>query len=288
MTEKRKDKPKGKIKGKDKRKKKKQLITAATSDRHILYELSVQCTESEMDFVDETWMKLRSRHATRIREDFCGTAASSMEWVRRRPDNVAYGVDLDEAVLAWSRAVQEKRLTDEQRSRLTISRDDVRTVDTGPMDTVLAMNFSYNCFKTREALRAYFAHVRESLVEDGIFILDAYGGSDSFVEDEEERWIEEGFTYVWETQRYNPITGEARMAIHFRFEDGTELENAFTYEWRLWTLPELQELLAEAGFREVTVYWEGTDKHGEGDGNFKATTEGEACEGWIAYIVAEK
>jgi hypothetical protein len=57
----------------------------------------------------------------------------------------------------------------------------------------------------------------------------------------------------------------------------------------LWTLPELQEILKEAGFREVTVYWEGTVKRtGEGNGVFTPSTEGEACAGWIVYIVAEK
>ena len=37
------------------------------------------------------------------------------------------------------------------------------------------------------------------------------------------------------------------------------------------------------------VYWEGTvKKTGEGDGVFRRKTVGEACGGWIAYIVAEK
>ncbi len=85
------------------------------------------------------------------------------------------------------------------------------------------------------------------------------------------------------------ITGDAVNYIHFRFPDGSQITKAFEYDWRLWTLPELQELLIEAGFAKVTVYWEGTDEETEeGDGEFKPTTIGEACEGWIAYLVAEK
>jgi hypothetical protein len=39
----------------------------------------------------------------------------------------------------------------------------------------------------------------------------------------------------------------------------------------------------------VTVYWEGTNhKTGEGNGVFKPSRRGEACAGWIAYLVAEK
>ncbi|MCH2144581.1 MAG: class I SAM-dependent methyltransferase [Phycisphaerales bacterium] len=282
---------KSKKKGSKRRQKKKAgkgWMTAETADRHDLYERSVQNTESEIDFVDQTWMELRGRHATSLREDFCGTAQSSVEWVTRRPDNVATGVDLDEEVVAWGRDRTEGRLDEEQQSRLEIIIDDVRTAEVPPVDTVLAMNFSYYLFKTREGLRGYFSRVHEGLVDDGLFILDSYGGSESFEEMEEERDLD-GFTYVWDQHHYNPISGDVINKIHFKFPDGTEIENAFTYEWRLWTLPELQELLLESGFSNVTIYWEGTEEESEeGDGVFVPTTTGEACAGWIAYIVAEK
>jgi hypothetical protein len=47
---------------------------AAQADRHYLYQESVQDTEAEIDFVEETWMELRTRPAELLREDFCGTA----------------------------------------------------------------------------------------------------------------------------------------------------------------------------------------------------------------------
>ncbi|MFB0986479.1 MAG: hypothetical protein QMB94_09280, partial [Phycisphaerales bacterium] len=63
----------------------------------------------------------------------------------------------------------------------------------------------------------------------------------------------------------------------------------FTYEWRLWTIPEIRELLIEAGFSKVTVWWEGDDEAGEeGDGEFEPSERGEACPGWIAYLTAER
>ncbi len=65
------------------------------------------------------------------------------------------------------------------------------------------------------------------------------------------------------------------------------MKNAFTYNWRLWSLPEVAELLSEAGFKP-TIYWEGTDKNGDGNGIFEPATKGTADAGWIAYIVAEK
>lgn len=268
-------------------KQKRNWRTAATADRHELYELSVQDTEAECDFIDEVWEERRGRTATEIREDFCGTGQTSMTWVKRRKDNIATGVDLDGEVLEWGRNRAAQTLTSQQQGRLTLKQADVTTVEPHSVDSVLAMNFSYYIFRTRKMMRKYFKQVRQALKADGLFILDAYGGSEAFAEIEEERDLD-GFTYVWDQHRYNPINGEAVNYIHFRFPDGTAMERAFTYVWRLWTLPEIRELLEEAGFQNITIYWEGTDEEsGEGDGNFTPTTEGEACEGWIAYIVAE-
>jgi hypothetical protein len=96
------------------------------------------------------------------------------------------------------------------------------------------------------------------------------------------------FTYIWDQARYSPVTGEMLCHIHFKFPDGSKLKKAFSYDWRLWTLPEVREMLTDAGFERVTVYWEGTDEDGEGNGVFTPEEKGEADAGWIAYIVAEK
>jgi len=261
--------------------------TAATSDRHDLYERSVQEPEADMDLVDQVWLELRGRTATSIREDFCGTAIASMEWVSRRPENTAIGVDLDTEVLEWGRRAATERLSDEQRSRLTLIEADVLRVDTEPVDSVLATNFSYYLFKTRETLVSYFRRAYDAIKPDGLLLLDAYGGSDSFLEIEEERDLD-GFTYIWDQAFYNPVTGDAINHIHFEFPDGTRMEKAFSYAWRLWTLPEIRELLDDAGFRKVTIYWEGADEEGDGNGEWTPTTRGDACEGWIAYLAAEK
>ena len=65
------------------------------------------------------------------------------------------------------------------------------------------------------------------------------------------------------------------------------MKKAFTYDWRLWTLPEIRELLIDCGFSQTTVYWEGTDPEtGEGNGEYSATESGDDDPSWIAYIVA--
>lgn len=264
------------------------VLTASTADKHELYTAAVQNVEGEIDFVDQTYRSLRRRRARRLREDFCGTAQTSAEWVRRRPDNVAVGLDLDEPTLAWGRTHVLGALDEDQRRRLTLLRRDVRSPGrkAREMDLVLAMNFSYNALLTRADLLAYLRQVRKSLAPGGLFIMDCYGGYESLMEQQERRRCK-GFTYVWDQVRYNPIDARLDTAIHFEFKDGSVMRNAFTYRWRLWTLAELRDALADAGFTKSTVYWEGDDGKGGGDGNFQPTTEGTADASWIAYVVSE-
>ena len=275
-------------------------FTAATADRHILYQLSVQNVEAEIDFVDAEFERLRGRQAVLLREDFCGTGNTSSEWVRRREGNRAIGLDIDTETVNWGRERNLGALTQEQQSRVVLhERDVLEPGDAVGVDTVLAMNFSYWIFKTRDQLRGYFQAVRESLVDDGVLFMDFYGGSEAHSEITEDRPIEGNsehgpFTYVWEQADYNPITGDMTCHISFRFPDKTKLKRAFTYTWRLWSLVELRELLLEAGFRDVHVYWEGDeldedgDETGEGNGVFTPTMQGEADPAYICYISALK
>lgn len=260
-------------------------------DRHHLYELSVQCSEAEIDFVDNTYKKLRGRLAKLLREDFCGTANVCCEWVHRRKGNHAVGVDLDAEVLDWGRKYQLGRLKSSQQKRVTLLEENVLSVETEPMQIISAMNFSYWLFKERKQLKSYFQRVHQQLADDGILFMDAYGGYDSYKEIEEEREIEDGdstFTYIWEQEKYDPISGNLICHIHFDFKDGSHLKKAFSYDWRLWSLPEVHELLDEVGFSKITFYWQGFDKDGEQDGMFVPVAEGEADAGWICYITAEK
>lgn len=274
---------------KKEKKKYKSRPLAEQADRHRLYEASVQYAASEIEFVDDTFKTLRGHRALLLREDFCGTANVCCEWVRQRKRNQAIGVDIDHEVLEWGRQHQVAQLGKSQQARVRLIEQDVLTVETEAPQIISAMNFSYWLFKSRHDLKHYFSQVREALADDGVFFLDAYGGYDSFREIEEEREINDGeFTYIWEQERYDPVSGGLICHIHFAFPDGSRIERAFSYDWRLWTLPEIRDLLEEAGFSKVTIYWQGWDEDGEPDGNFVPSTTGEADAGWICYISAEK
>ena len=266
--------------------KKKKPTQACRADKHKLYEYSVQNVKGEIDFIDHTFRSLRKRNAKTLREDFCGTANTSCEWVRRRNGNHAICVDHDQAVLDWGRNNNLSRLTRAQKKRISLLNEDVMQIRNDPVDLVLAMNFSYWVFKDRSTMIKYFRNAYKGLKKDGVFFLDAFGGFEAFREMEERRDYGK-FIYVWDQVSYNPIDGHGLFKIHYKFKDGSKLKDAFIYDWRVWTLPELTEMLAEAGFKS-TIYWEGTGKNKEGNGVFTPATQGEADAGWVVYIVAEK
>ncbi|MGI9237308.1 MAG: class I SAM-dependent methyltransferase [Woeseiaceae bacterium] len=267
----------------------KQPTMAETADIHELYEQSVQNVENEIEFLQTTFKSLTGRTAHLFREDFCGTASASCQWVRQGKEFQAIGVDIDPDVLDWGRKNRVARLDTENQARVSLIESDVMTVDTPKVDLLVAFNFSYFIFDTRESLRSYFRRAYEATKDDGVFFCDMFGGPEAQEETREKtKHKKHGFTYIWDQAEFHPISHYIRCHIHFKFKDGSKIKNAFTYEWRLWTAPELTELLVEAGFRKATVYWEGEDEDGDGNGEFTPDEKGEADLAWIAYIVAEK
>ena len=266
---------------------KKKPTMADQADIHELYEQAVQNVEHEAEFLQETFRALRGRDALTLREDFCGTASAACEWVRQSDSHQAIGVDINPSVLDWGREHRVGRLTPEQQARIKLIESDVLTVETPPVDVLCAFNFSYWIFDTRDVMLKYFQRAYEGLKDDGIFFVDMFGGYEA-QEETKEKTKHEGFTYIWHQAEFHPVTHYMRTHIHFKFPDGSKLKKAFTYEWRLWSAPEIRELMLEAGFRTATVYWEGEDEDGEGNGEFSPEAKGEADPAWIAYIVAEK
>ncbi|MEK7704676.1 MAG: class I SAM-dependent methyltransferase, partial [Myxococcota bacterium] len=140
-------------------------------------------------------------------------------------------------------------------------------------------------FREREEMLRYVRRVHGDLGPEGMFCLDIHGGPDAQVETEEVKRLQ-GFDYVWEQAPIDAVSARGMRYIHFRFRDGTELKRAFSYDWRLWTLPELRDLLQEAGYSRVDVYWEGDDGKGGGNGIFRKVVRAENEASWIAYVVA--
>lgn len=283
-------KPKAKPtkKAKAKKRAKKVALTAATADAMDLYQRAVQSPETDAAFLARVFKQLRGRQARHMREDFCGTGYLMAAWLARHRDNTAEGFDIDPDPVAWGLAHNFEGL-EGAAERASIHLKDVREPSHTRPDVRTAPNFSWMIFTERAVMLDYFRSVHADLVEDGLFVLDIYGGPEAFEEMEEVRKVEGGFTYVWDQKAYDPATGAYHCRIHFRFKDGSELRNVFDYKWRLWTLPEVVDLLREAGFSQVDSWWEGTDTDGvSGNGIFKRSAKGENCPAWVTYIVAQR
>ena len=193
------------------------------------------------------------------------------------------GVDFSHEVLAWGREHVLAPEPQHVRDRVTLVLANVLDVVAPKVDVVGAFNFSYLIFKQRAQLIAYFKSAYESLNRDGLFYCDLFGGTDAIVPIVEPRRCRTGFTYVWEHESYNPITNEILCHIHFKFRDGSEWKKAFTYDWRLWTIPEVRECLLEAGFKDTQVWWDPVDET-----DYRLTEKEGNQLGWLVYIVGVK
>jgi len=260
---------------------------AERADRYTLYQESVQDPQAEVAFFDRAYQDRHGRPPRVLREDFCGTFFVSCEWVKTE-GRTALCVDLDPEPLAWGRDNNLAALPEEAQRRVTVFQGDVRTELEPKADVLAAENFSYWVFKTRADLRAYFEIARRNLADGGIMVLDLMGGGDCYVENEPDVRKVDGARYEWEMDSFDPLSHDVRHYIHFRFKDGSRLDRAFTYEWRFWTIPEIRELLEEAGFSRTTVYWEGEDENGEGNDEYDPVERGTCDPSWIAYIVADR
>lgn len=267
-------------------KKKKSKPALPDFNKYVYYEKSVQSADTDVRFFRKVFKKHTGRSAVTMREDFCGTHMLSCEWVKLDPSHIAHGVDLDAEPIVYGQKNHAKQLKSEQQERIIIHQANVMDKNLPKTDLALACNFSYYLFKKRETLVAYFKNAYEHLNKDGMFILDCFGGSQCQEKNEEET-KHSGFSYFWDQTNFNPITSEALFYIHFQRKGEKKRERCFTYDWRMWSITEIRECLSEAGFKKSTVYWEGTTKSGDGDGNFTPSTKGEECAAWIAYIMAE-
>ncbi len=259
---------------------KKDELTAMTADPLWLYEQAVQDADITVDIIETVFGCENDHDPITLREDFCGTAKLCAEWVESDPRRSAVGVDLDEATLAWAMDNNIAPL-EEDATRVELRKQDVLEESSGRFDVVAAFNFSYWVFHERKILKQYFKSIFDQLPPGGLFILDLHGGPDAQFSLEESTEFD-GFTYVWDQESFDPITHLTKCHIHFKFPDGSELNNAFTYDWRVWTIPELKELLSDVGYRRTDVWWDNDD-----DG-LVVSAHAESLEAWIAYLAAWK
>lgn len=258
---------------------------ARSADKHDLYQRAVQEPDADIPLIQKVFRNQFSRPARTLREDFCGTALLACRWVEKSTENRAWGIDLDPDPLDWGRIHNVGKLRPDQAARVKLIEGNVLDIRHERVDVTAAFNFSYFLFMERASLLNYLKRAYATLNPEGALILDAYGGADAQRTIEETREVDDDFDYVWDQHSFDPIHHHVTNFIHFEFPDGSRIKRAFRYDWRLWSIPEIRELLKEAGFYKSEVYWEGTDrKTGEGNDIFSPREQAPDDPAWICYI----
>ncbi len=231
------------------------------------YELCVQSPRHVVSF-------LRAVHGNQpsvLREDFCGTGAVSRRWVdegaRRGEAWRATGVDLSPECLAHAREAAPIEHAQQLRwLPLDCIREPVQ--DDDGCDVIFIGNFSLGYIHTRDELIAYLLSCHKRLAKGnagfggGVLVCDLYGGPGAFALGTLERTHagrgKEVIKYLWRHEQADPCTAMVTNSISLRvLIDGDvvqDLPRAFVYEWRLWSLPELADVLRESGFGKAVIY----------------------------------
>ncbi len=266
-----------------------------TPDRHMLYEVAVQGPDWDLDFIERIAERHSGRVPRRFREDFCSTAALATAWAMRHPENEAWAVDLDAEPLSWAKR-HRLPYSKSAAGRVHLVRSDVRRPQRPLADVACALNFSWWVFHARADLVAYLRAARASLRPKGALVMNMFGGTRA-----ERKLVErtrkaagngpdgtmhEGFTYIWDQASFDAVSRRLLAYIHFEMRDDKRVRRAFTYDWRMWTLPELRECAEEAGFRGFEVWtegWAAGKRTHNGVLYPRITLDNDDC--WIAYAV---
>lgn len=263
-----------------------------TIDKYQLYLASVQDPIADIERVLELYSAINKKEAHSLREDFCGSFALSCAFVQSHPERKAISLDIDEEAIDYGKKNYLSNLNESEQKRLKPLVQNSLSA-TEKVDVAIAFNFSYCLLHTRKELVEYFTHVYNSLEDDGMLVMDTFGGSESEIPEVIERYVDNNdylspFTYEFERVDFNAVNRIANYYIHFIFDEGTELRKAFHYEFRMWSINEIRDCLADAGFESSHVFWEECDEQGYGNGNYYQTESEENTVSWNALVVGHK
>lgn len=204
--------------------------------------------------------------ARTLHEDFSGSAAFANAWCTSNPRRSALAIDMDPE--AHADGTPHPRLR-----RLTADLTRLPRTLPGPAkaDVVYAGNFATCEVHARDALVAYLTRARQRLTPGGVFVCDLYAGPGAW-RTGDTRVIHPPLpelpsyrvAYTWRQREADLVNGLVANAIDFELVNARgvavhELVNAFNYHWRLWSIPEMRDAMAQAGFDEVDVYPDAPD-----------------------------
>jgi SAM-dependent methyltransferase len=274
------------------RKSTKTKIQTLKFDKYDLYVNSVQSAEHDARLIWKMYLDATPKAAKRkllLREDFCGTAGLCFEWAKLGANHHAVGVDIDNTALTWGLLHHGTNdQSSQHKNQIKLVCNDVMKVGQGQPDIICALNFSYYFMNRRSELKRYFELCRQRLANNGMLILDAFGGPEYLVPHRDKRRNDEKkFNFWWEIESFDAISHRVKTHIDFQVDGQKIRKRVFSYDWRLWTLPEIVDVLCDAGFKKIEFWAEGLDASGHGNGRFRKIKTEKNCATWVTYITAK-
>lgn len=215
-----------------------------------------------------------------LREDFAGSGSLARGWADLSPKHSAAAVEKDADVASYIGVHPRVKAVIADATRCTQQ-----------AEIIAATNFPLGYFHTRSELLKYLSHAKKCLTKGGVFFADMYGGDGCFTPQVQKRTLRNDivgrFTYEWEQLAANEATRMVQNRMHFQLAS-LRLENAFSYHWRLWALPELRDCMLEAGFKKVAIYDRLADAvDDEGNVWVEPVKDDEGLDAtWVVYVVA--
>jgi len=285
------------------------MIGAASVDPLELYRWAVQDPETHAIVLRTMYERLRpGRQPVVLREDFAGTSAESVAWVILQHGRRAIAVDLDGPTLDWAQR-RAARLIGPLASQITFIQGDVRSVrppEVPCADIISVLNYSILYQRETDELLAYLQRALSGLAPGGILVLNLFGGAAAVQPGATRHRVTPtprlstesplpAFDYLWEVRSYDRVSHRLDCRIHFVVPDPSapsrtrEMRDAFTYDWRLWSVHDLVGACVQAGFSDAQVWRHTCDSTKGAGGVFLGRVEPDCLptlEKWSAYIVA--
>ncbi|XVF05192.1 hypothetical protein REPUB_Repub05bG0150600 [Reevesia pubescens] len=236
--------------------------------KFLLYQQSVQSPKGDISYLQKFFlMYVGGRLPLHLQEDFCGTAlfrislfhgnvlkSHEAKLVSFMPQELIRNIQLEESDNNSKIAAIDPNM--HEGSTSLSNEESIKAESKIPaQDIVCAFNYSCCCLHKHTELVLYFKHVLEALSrKGGIFVMNLYGGMSS----EQSLRLQKrfpNFRYTWEQAEFDIIERKTRISLQFHLQKKQKrLRHAFSYSWRLWSLPEINDCLEEAGFRSV-LFW---------------------------------
>lgn len=249
-------------------------------DKYDLYTLGLQTPVLEARYLASL------ADGPHLREDFCGTAAISRSWIALSQSRTATAVDMDSIALSRAARSLERAEPPSMSTRIQFANADATEFRSRDVDVLTVPNSSIFLVTDRQRLRRYLEHVWHDLNEGGAIAIDMFGGPSALGNGTTVVDCD-GFRCIWQQEDFDFRTHIFDAHVRFQTRGHSPIASAFSYRMRLWSAPEVVDMLIESGFERTTVSI-ATTRNSFFNGRTMDANEDTGSDEWEQFIVGYK